>query len=124
MICKFNVYENTKHCKTCNKCVSNYDHHCMWLNNCIGGKNYRYFIKFIVSADISILFKIIIEIFALIDTNKEIELLKLEGTPANTRFTLLIIILLVNVIFLICLSELNRFHAYINYYNLSTIEWL
>jgi len=121
MICKCNVYENTKHCKTCNKCIANYDHHCMWLNNCIGGANYSYFIRFIIAADITILFKIIIEIFALIETSKEIELLNLEGTPTNTRYILLISILVTNGIFFICLSELNRFHAYITYYGLSTI---
>ncbi|WAR12488.1 ZDHC1-like protein [Mya arenaria] len=34
---KFDSGGKSKHCGVCNKCISNFDHHCKWLNNCIGG---------------------------------------------------------------------------------------
>jgi hypothetical protein len=33
----------TRYCSQCNKHVYGMDHHCVWLNNCIGTKNYTSF---------------------------------------------------------------------------------
>lgn len=45
----------TKHCSVCNKCVGKFDHHCKWLNHCIGGRNYVAFLMCVVSAVIAAL---------------------------------------------------------------------
>jgi len=42
------VTETAKHCGACNRCVNNFDHHCRWLNNCVGKANYKWFFKLIV----------------------------------------------------------------------------
>jgi len=36
------------HCSHCNRCVLQMDHHCIWINNCIGYNNYRTFILTLV----------------------------------------------------------------------------
>ena len=35
------------HCLLCQECVMNMDHHCPWINNCVGFNNHRYFLLFI-----------------------------------------------------------------------------
>ena len=37
------------HCRICDTCVEGQDHHCVWLNQCVGRRNYRFFFSFVVS---------------------------------------------------------------------------
>ena len=46
-VCNTHVKPRTKHCGQCNRCAEIFDHHCKWLNNCVGAKNYRFLLQLI-----------------------------------------------------------------------------
>ena len=46
--CKIIKKYGTKHCKICDSCIEDFDHHCFWINRCINGKILPEFISFVI----------------------------------------------------------------------------
>jgi ankyrin repeat protein len=59
-MCLEKTNESFKHCHHCNICIKDYDHHCFWINNCVGQNNIYYFLFFINLLMINIISSIIV----------------------------------------------------------------
>jgi len=48
--CKGYKAPRAHHCRKCGRCVLKMDHHCPWINNCVGHYNHGHFAAFLASA--------------------------------------------------------------------------
>jgi palmitoyltransferase len=112
------------HCSACNVCVLNMDHHCLWINNCIGFWNRKKFLLLIMYAEI-------ITIFIEVTLTRDLfEALKWGFSDQffskfdNTfkQHMLVIITYFFNTIILTLMTFFLRFHWRLAVENKTTIE--
>ena len=61
--CRLVKAPRSKHCRVCDRCVSRFDHHCPWLNNCVAEKNHRQFISLALLVMTAHIFHIVLTIY-------------------------------------------------------------
>lgn len=94
--CNIDQPIRSKHCKNCKICVATFDHHCIWIGNCIGEKNKWLFFVFLISQIVTL----VLSIWSIFDDCMEanVQFYKWMNDHVMTMFVLLLIVaFLVNV---------------------------
>ena len=58
--CRIKRTRRIKHCHICKKCIKGFDHHCNWIDNCVGENNKKRFLVFVAITLINLWFNLFV----------------------------------------------------------------
>lgn len=112
--------QRTHHCSNCRTCVLNMDHHCPWVNNCVGFWNRKYFILFLVFITLGLILMSIVQIIVLVNAIKN----AIQTGTTDVHFVLKIIIALITFPLTFMLIAFTIFHLKMVFNNTTTLQGL
>ena len=113
--CKIFRPPGASHCKHCNVCVERYDHHCPWVGNCIGRKNYPDFFYFLTYLDAFILTVLCESLYFFSQFGSEA-----DYSPSAKEDYLGIAVFVITLLCIIFVTSLHYFHIGFTLNNLTT----
>ncbi|KAM4586357.1 palmitoyltransferase ZDHHC9 [Fundulus diaphanus] len=115
--CKIFRPPRASHCSICDNCVDRFDHHCPWVGNCVGKRNYRYFYLFTLTLSLLTIYIFAFNIVHVVMRSVDSGFLKtLKETPGT------VLEMLVCFFTLWSMVGLTGFHTYLISLNQTTNE--
>lgn len=113
--CRLYRPPRASHCSICNNCVLRFDHHCPWVGQCIGLRNYRYFILFISTSTTLCIYVFVFSLINLLHQPGNF----LRAMSLDILSVILVIYCFIAVWFV---GGLTMFHLYLMCTNQTTYE--
>lgn len=119
-----NVFKppRSHHCSECRRCVLKMDHHCPWINNCVGYDNYGHFVRFVIYVDLATIYVLALMVWRIRSIMDDIRHFRFQAEPSTTEIVFLVIDLVLDIVVLMCVGVLSAYHIYCTTRNQSTIE--
>jgi len=114
-ICQLIKPDRCHHCSMCDSCILKMDHHCPWVNNCVGYANYKYFFLFLFHG-------ILYTMFVAVTTFKYFLKFWEAGSPKADSSLHILFLFFISAMFFVSLWSLFGYHIYLMLYNRTTLE--
>lgn len=122
--CKIYRPPRASHCRQCDNCIESVDHHCIWLNNCVGRQNYRYFFLFLISVFSICLYICILSISHLVWVYSERTEFGESFLDVLRQIPVSMALSIYTFVFTWSIGSLLAFHCYLVSKNMTTHEKL
>ncbi|KAJ8351195.1 hypothetical protein SKAU_G00226710 [Synaphobranchus kaupii] len=121
--CKIFRPPRASHCSICDNCVDRFDHHCPWVGNCVGKRNYRYFYLFTLSLSLLTIYIFTFDIVHMVLRSVDSGFVStIRDTPGTYPFSRALLQVLVCFFTLWSVVGLTGFHTYLISLNQTTNE--
>jgi palmitoyltransferase ZDHHC2/15/20 len=121
LICHQFKPERAHHCSKCKICVLNMDHHCPWINNCVGFDNRKFFLLFITYLLVALVLAVIVMVFVMI---ADFRLIFAHKIPFTFNNVLKIILFIFYALLVLSLSLFTISHYRFVCRNTTTLDEL